>query len=566
MARRRKGDDKELVERIQFFVDRGINSEGGDVTNLRQTMFSRYYGEEFGNERDGYSKYVSREVLENVEWCLPSIMRVFLGGTRAVEFAASGSEDEDQARHETDVVNYWFHNGSEEDSGFLTLYSWVKDILMYPNGYVKISVREWTETETQRFVRANDAQYQFAQAQPNGDVVVEKEHPDGTRDIAVSHEKERRRAVVEPLPPDEVIIQHGYTKLNLDGAGFVCHRVQRTMSWLREEGFTEADLEDLGPTDSETWNDERVVRLFYTDENPDDADETFDDEADRTVWVHECYLRFDDDGDGIAERRRVLMAGTKVLENEPDDYVPIVAASAILMPHKHIGLSYAEIVSDLQELISTLTRQMLDNIYRQNVRRKYLAEQAITSDNATMDQILDGRSEVVLVRGNPAEAVMPEQVQSLVAEIGAVITEFRKLPEMRTGVAPTLTLDPSVLEKSTMGAFLGALEQASQRLELLTRLFAKTVFSPVSANSRVNSSSRWLACSSAPRKAPMVDFSSTDGSSVNVGATPVRISGSLRNSVITAPISATSDCTCSGITASAGLPRTSTTSDRPSRI
>lgn len=485
MAKRSKAEaERYLIKRIQREVSRGINAEEGDATDVRQIVFERYYGEEYGNEREGFSKYVSREVFEAIEWCLPSLLRVLLGGARAVQFAASGADDEKQAEHETDVVNYWFHNGTQEDSGFMTLYSWIKDILMYPNGYVKVSVREVTEEETTKYRGVSEIDYRALQAKDDVDVVVDKEYSSeqtGLKlyDLSVTEDVFSRGIEVVPVPPDEVIIQHGHTKLNLDQAGFVAHRCRKTRSQLIEMGYDVGDLEDLGPDDNQLWNDEKTTMLFYGEESPDEITDNEDDEADELIWYLECSMRVDFDGDGVAELRRVVMAGTKILENEPTDYVDIVAASAIHITHKHIGMSLAESVIDLQELMSTLTRQMLDNIYKQNVQRKYVAEAALLTDNSTMDAMLDARSEVIVVRGTPGEAVMPEPVTSIVAEIGTVITTMRELPQLRTGVAPTLTLDPSVLEKSTMGAFLGALEQASQRLELLVRLFAETGFKRV---------------------------------------------------------------------------------------
>lgn len=479
-------DDRYLVNRIARYVDEGINGENGDVTEVRQTMFERYYGEEYGNERDGFSKYVSREVLEAVEWGLPALLRVFMGGVKAVEFRASGPEDEQQAEHETDVVNYWFYDGNDEYTGFLTLYSWLKDILMYPNGYVKVTLEESEEEETQSYRGLTREQLLAVQAVENDEsrdvtVTVDRAYTGITSlgrtrffDVTISEWKTESRIEVAPVPPDEVIIEHGHTKLDVDSARFSCLRTQYTRSELVEMGYDDEELDDVGPGDDETWHDERVTRLFYSDENPEDDSGEFDLPSDETFWRHECFMRVDFDGDGVSELRRIVMVGTKIFENEDIDYNPIVSASAIHVTHKHIGLSYAEIVSDLQEITSTLTRQMLDNIYKQNVRRTYIDERAMLSDNSTMDQLLDGNSEIIEIRGNPAEAVMPEMTQPIVSEIAAVMQMFSDKPQLRTGVAPQITLDPSVLKESTMGAFVGAIEQASQRLELLARLFAET--------------------------------------------------------------------------------------------
>jgi hypothetical protein len=485
-AARDEVDDKYIIRRIQNHVDHGIGGEDGDVTTVRQNMFSRYMGDLYGNERDGKSKYVSREVLQAIEWALPALLRVFMGGIKAVEFKASGPQDVEQAKQETDAVNYWFFDGNDEDSGFMILYSWIKDILMYPNGYVTARVVEKEDKDERELTGLLPEQLAELEADEANEISVTRKYdgevPDPLTqmpttvklvDAHVITTKWRKAIVVEPVAPDQVIIDHSHKKLDVDGARFVCLRTEMSRSDLREEGYDEDDLVDLGPDEKELWESEAITRHFYSDETPDNDDDSFDLEADETFWVHECYMRIDVDGDGINELRKIVMVGCKILDNEETDYQPVVAATAIPMPHKHIGMGYAEIVSDLQELMTTLTRQLLDNIYGLNASRKFIAEGALLSDNSTMDQLLDATSDVVVVRGSPAEGVMPEVITPIVDQIANVLETMRNSTQERTGVAPNLTLDPEVLAKSTMGAFVGALEAASQRLELLARLFAE---------------------------------------------------------------------------------------------
>ena len=84
--------------------------------------------------------------------------------------------------------------------------------------------------------------------------------------------------------------------------------------------------------------------------------------------VEECYLLADVDGDGIAERRKVIKIGREIWQNEEDDYVPLVAMASIIMPHTHTGMGMAEPVMDLQLISSTLMRQQLTNLYHINSR------------------------------------------------------------------------------------------------------------------------------------------------------------------------------------------------------
>lgn len=476
-------DEAWLKKRIQAVVRDGINSEDGEVTDVRQDVFSAYMGDLMGNERDGYSKIVTREVLQAIEWALPALMRVFLGGQKVLSFRASGPDDVEQAKQETDAVAYWFHDGNPEQSGFIVLYTYLKDLLMNPNAYMSVEATEEEEHEEQVYAGLNPAQIEYLEEQgwtveeltTGGDDDEDGEEPQPTGEHRVFRSKMAKRVEVSALPPDMVIIDHGHNQLNLDRAKAVIIRdTSKTLSDARELGY-DVEAEDLGPNeDDETWNDEATTRYFYTEEQPGNDRDSYDLEADTPVVIHTCYMRVDWDGDGRSELRRIVMVGCEIVENEPCDLQTVVAGSALPVPHKHIGMGYGELVLDLQQLMTTLTRQLLDNIYGQNIQRKYINEAALLSDGSTMDALLDGTNEFVLVRGNPAMSIMPEVTTPIVAEIGQVLELLRETPQLRTGVAPQLSLDPSVLEKSTMGAFMGALDQASQRLELLARLVAET--------------------------------------------------------------------------------------------
>ncbi|MEJ2124810.1 MAG: hypothetical protein P8Y47_08370 [Alphaproteobacteria bacterium] len=472
-----KLDEVRLVKIIAAKVEEGINGDDGDVTQVRQNALAEYRGEEYGDERSGYSKVVTREVLEAVEWGLPALMRVFMGGAKAVTFRPSGPDDERQAEHETDAVNYWFYDGNEEFTGFMTLYTWLKDMLLNPNGYVTVLLREEEDADSQTFSglqrpQADALKTTVLANDQDAEVEISKSDQPGFFDVTVNRTVRVQKIEVAPAAPETCIVQHGHNKVDVDSARFSCLREQVTRSELIEMGYSAATLDAVG-RDYALSSDELITRMCYVEENPDTTSENSLPSED-LFWRHECFMNIDWDEDGIAERRRIVMVGDQILENEPDDYCPIVAASSIVMGHKHVGMSYAELVSDLQRITTTLVRQLLDNIYRQNVRRTYVNERALLPDNSTMDQMLDGSSEVIEIRGSPHESVMPEVTQPIIGDIAQVLAMFAEKPQLRTGVAPQLTLDPNVLKESTMGAFVGAMEQASQRLELLARLFAET--------------------------------------------------------------------------------------------
>lgn len=476
-------DADELRDLITDKLESVINDEDGDVSEVRQHNFDRYYGKPYGNERDGHSSFLTRETFEAIEWAMPSVLRVFTGSDQAVEFTAYSEDDEDAAKLETDVTNHYVQ---QINNGFLFCHTWVKDILMNPTGYAKAYVEEVSTVRDETMVGLTLDQLNELQQTEGVTVTAFKEYQEDVPpfglvtlyQVNVQRVLTDRELRLEVVPANELLVDKRWASVELDDCPFVAHRVEKTVSDLVEQGHDYDEIMAAATLEHDRYGDERVSRLFYSDESPE-GDGGDDKGASKLVMVHEVSMLADYDGDGIAERRRVLMVGNEIFENEVDDFMPFVACSAILMPHKHVGMSYAEAVNDLQLLSTTLTRQLLDNTYAQTEKRHFLNENAVLPDNSTIDDFLDAEAQLIMVRGNPSEAIMPEVSTPITGELLQVLQHIDDKPQMRTGVAPNLSLDPSVLQQSTMGAFMGALDQASQRLDMLVRVIAEVGYRPI---------------------------------------------------------------------------------------
>ena len=82
----------------------------------------------------GRSNIVSTDVADSVEWILPSIVENLSG--KAVKFRPMSAQDEMQAELETDFTHFVF---SEDNNGYLALYSAAKDALMSGTGLSRCS-------------------------------------------------------------------------------------------------------------------------------------------------------------------------------------------------------------------------------------------------------------------------------------------------------------------------------------------------------------------------------------------------------------------------------------------
>jgi hypothetical protein len=484
MARKKnRKSDTEIAAFLGSKIQAAMNDEDGDISQTRKDSLNYYLGKNYGNERDGYSSHVTREVLEAIEWAMPAIVRVFTAGDKVVQFDPVNEGDEKQADIETDTVN---HLILKENNGFETIYQWIKDALMYPNGYVKLWVDDSEETTTERYEGLSDVELSMLMDDDTIEVteqdsdVINLDTSQGMIPVEVYSVKIRRttskpRLNFEAVEPEQVLVDNDLTSQDLDKADFVAHRVKRTYTWLVQNGYDRDKLDMVGDSENYKWNDESVNRLFFEDESPD-AEDT-DDESMRQFWVHECYVKMDVDGDGIAEGRRIVMIGSTIFENEEMDYQPFVSMSSILMSHKHTGLSLADLVKDIQLVNSTLWRQMLDNTYRMNIRRKYIGEGALLDGGETMDALLNTASEFVPCRD--ATQIQEEVVQPIIDQLLPVIQGMRDQAQVRSGVSQNSVIDPATLQQSTFGAVSLALDAAGQRIELITRVFAETGFKRV---------------------------------------------------------------------------------------
>jgi hypothetical protein len=457
----------------------------GSVGPQRQKALDYYLGEPFGNEVEGRSRVVSTDVADTIEWILPSLLKVFTAGDEAVRFEPTGPEDEAAAKQATDYVNWIF---SRDNPGFLILYTLFKDALLQKNGIAKVWWEESAEAERQTYLGKTFEEMQLVLADPDVEPIEHSERagtglgPDGApagvsdgapailHDFTVRRTRRRGAVRIAAVPPEELLIAR--RARSIEEAGFVAHRVRRTVSELVAQGYDRALIERLAETGEPAADPEVAARAAH------DGDERLAgpglNPAMRPVWVTECYIRVDWDGDGIAERRKVTVAGgaCEILDNEAVDSVPFVSLTPIVMPHRFFGLSMADLVMDLQLIKSTILRQILDNLYLSNNGRH------VVSDQVNLDDMLTARPGGIIRLRNgalPSQGhVLPLDTPLAAAQAFPMLEYVDGVRENRTGVTRyNQGLDADALNKTASG-LSQIMSAAQQRMELIARVFAET--------------------------------------------------------------------------------------------
>jgi hypothetical protein len=451
--------ETEIVTTLDEEIRSAVGYSSSELSEQRKTALEAYYGQPYGNEVDGRSSYVSRDVLEAIEWIMPSLMRVFFGGDHIVRFEPQGPEDEKNAQQATDYVNYIFQ---KENDGFLTLYTWFKDALLSKNGFVKVYWEQYTETKTETYDALTEDEFaKLLQDIPQEDIIGHTAYPGALgmmHSVKFRVKKKSGKVCVVPVPPEEVLVNKNPVapfKKNR----FRAHHRQVSVGELIDMGLISSPDEVPADIQGENFNDERTTRFSF-DETDASIQPEGQDPLARLVWVSECYRKFE------GQERTVIKVGNKVLSNDDGYTAQLISITPIPLPHKLFGMSYADLIEDLQLLKSTLFRQILDNIYLANNGR-YMALDGMVN----IDDLLTSRPGGI-VRVKTFDAVKPMQPPLLGAPAFNLLEYIDQIKENRTGVnrAP---LDPDSISNTATGANI-YFQGAQARVELIARVFAET--------------------------------------------------------------------------------------------
>ena len=467
--------DEELITRIRGEITDSLGYMGDTISQQREQAMQYYYGLPFGNEVEGRSQYVDSTVQDTIEWIKPSLMRVFASGDEMVKFNPHGPEDVAMAQQATDYVNYVF---TKDNPGWEILYSWFTDALLSKNGIVKVWWDDYEEEEREEYQGLDDIGLQALLMEPNVEVVEHSEYDNDygqiEHDIVIKRKSYNGKIKIENVPPSEFLISR--EAKTIQDARFVCHRVEKTLSELREM-YPDQDLdpEALGGSDADmtAFSAERLERYAFDKSArywEGWGGEEYGEDGLRRYWLHESFLRTDYDGDGITELRKVCTVGSAVLQNEAIDEIPFVSITPVKIPHKFFGLSMADLVMDLQLMKSSLMRNLMDNMYNQNYGRYAVLEGA-----ANLDDLLTQRPGGV-VRVKSPNAVMPLSTPPLEPYSFQMLEYLDSVRESRAGVSRmSQGLNENALTSHTTATAVNAVMGAAQsRVELVARNFAET--------------------------------------------------------------------------------------------
>jgi predicted GNAT family acetyltransferase len=470
-------DNNTLKGILESEIDNSLGFIETETTDERRKALQYYNREPYGNEVEGRSSIVTGEVAEVVDGALPQLIRVFTQSDEMVRFEPKSAGDEEKAKQATEYVN-WVLN--HDNSGVILFHNWFKDALLQKNGIVKVYWDEQTDVTKEKYQNLNEEELTMLMADQEVEVVSQDMEevmpasidpmtgmqipPVFSYSVKLKRTKKNGKVIVENVPPEEFLISK--KARTIADAPFVAHRKLTTRSELVAMGFDKTIVDTLPSYSDLTYSEERVAR-YDRGEMPDEQASL--DKAMQDVEVYECYIKTDFDEDGIAELRKVTYAGSEILDNEEVDFVPFCSICPIPMPHKFFGHSLADRATDLQLIKSTVTRQILDNLYLTNNSRMGVVEGQVNLD----DMLTVTAGGVVRIK-NP-NAIVPLSVPPTASQSFPMLQYLDQVQSKRTGVNDAQQgLDPNILQNTTATAVAAMQSAAAGKIEMVARIFAET--------------------------------------------------------------------------------------------
>lgn len=299
-------------------------------------------------------------------------------------------------------------------------------------------------------------------------------------DVTIHRQVEKREIRIDPIPSEQVIISGDAQ--DVEHARFIAHWEKKTASELRKEGYSADLIEELPQYGSDDEMPETAVGRGINSES--DADDDGLTGATREYKVYEAWLDVDINGDGIAEKVKVTYCGDNAncrvmkWEEWPLYRAPLFSACSVPMPHQVVGLCVADLVSDLQDLRSDLTRGLLDNLALSNSCELIVNEGTAGIGEVQYDDLL-ARQVGGIIRSKGDASITPLPVTSAANDTLSGLQMASDLIERRTGISSrTQSIKADTLQNTATGASIQE-EALNQRLELVARVYAETFFKPL---------------------------------------------------------------------------------------
>ena len=309
----------------------------------REEWSSQTEGAPYGNEVDGKSKIVSKDIKKQREWMIPSITDPFLSTSDVIKCNPVTYEDAKAARQNELLLNTQFCRKFNRYNFIMK----ATKVLVTEGSVVIQTGWDYEEEEV-------EAEVEVISVDENGREFVDTE-------ISMQTNVIRNQPTAVVCRNEDIFIDPTCMD-DMDKCQFVIHRYESSLNALKQDGRYE-NLDKVEAAQYNLTNDPQYLR-------EDQSYFEFKDKPRKKFVVHEYWGNYDIDGDGIAEPIVCAWVGNTLIRLEsnpyPDKKPPFVIVPFSAVPFHMFGEALAETIGDNQKIKTAITRGMVDNMAKSN--------------------------------------------------------------------------------------------------------------------------------------------------------------------------------------------------------
>lgn len=486
-------------EQLINLVESGIQNSTGDWLNSSELSRERlkatyeYAGvPDYHLAPQGVSTIVDTSTTEVVEAYTAVLSDLFLANKRLAKFTPYDNTPSaiQAAKDASDITNYCLF---KKNNGWEIIQQWMKAALLWKNAVCRwgyIEDYDYIFEEYERISQPNlDELLSEDGVEIVGNLQFENQPEEFSQevelmyiDVRIRKRINKSKVKLELVPPENFRISRDAT--HIDDASFVGVQTEMTRSEIRKYYPEMADnidswdeLGDEGWAGSLGYSQDIAARKKVTGQEytQGSLQQTLMPlEANIEVSVTECWMHVDRDGDGIAELKHFIIAGSHILYENDCDEIPLASIVPIDIPFEFYGLSMADFTRSSTLASTAILRGFVENTYLTNYSPK-LADPNVVDFSALQNM---KPKQIIPTNGSPVGAVQQLPPEAISTGTVPLLEHLQLIKEQATGMSKAAQgLNDTLYVSGNSEQKLSAVQSAAQkRIQHIARRFAETGF------------------------------------------------------------------------------------------
>ena len=314
-----------------------------DWFTKRETWLDETYGNPYGNEVEGKSKIVSKDIKKQLEWMLPGVTDPFLSTNDVIKCNPITFEDTLAARQNELLLNNQFCRK-------FSRYNFIMKAARVLATEGTVVIQTGWDYEDQEVETSTEM------------VVVDENGVEYITEVETTETQVLKNQPTALVCRNEDIFIDPTCMDDMDKCQFVVHRYQTSLSALQADGRYK-NLDKVKQEDQSLMSEPEYYRedLTYFE---------FKDKARKKIVVNEYWGYYDVDGDGEVEPIVCAWIGNTIIRLQtnpyPDKKPPFIVVPFNAIPFQMFGEALAENIGDNQKVKTAITRGIIDNMAKSN--------------------------------------------------------------------------------------------------------------------------------------------------------------------------------------------------------